>query len=107
MNERIKKLGAEIEVSGLHEFTALQLRKFMYDAQIGLDRRTVEKYLQEGYFSGLIAPRAFSTGKRHEQLSRSVMSNVSIWKRGPSFDDIMGNGESHESTTARASVRES
>jgi hypothetical protein len=102
VTDTIKKVGIQIDIAGVDDFTALELRQFMHNAGIGLSRQTIQKYLEEAFFEHLIAPIAWKPGKGRLQVDKSILMNVARWKRGPSFDDIISNGSEVHAGPAHA-----
>jgi len=91
-DETLHRLAIEIDLEELGEMTSLELQKLMYSAGIGLHRATIERYMKEAYFASVLLPAAWKTSKGAKGIDKSSMMNVSRWKRGPRFDEILGNG---------------
>lgn len=92
VSDTIYRLGLQIEMAGVNDFTALELREFMHSARIGLARQTIQRYLEEAYFERLIAPIAWKPGRGRQNVDKAILLNVSRWKRGSAFAEIVGNG---------------
>jgi hypothetical protein len=91
-DEVLRRLAQEIELEGIGEMTALELQKLMFHAGIGLNRGTIEKYLKESLFASLLIPAAWKAGKGRNNVDKAILMNVSRWKRGSRFEEILGNG---------------
>ncbi len=95
-DEILRRLAQEIDLEGIGEMTALELQSCMFSAGIGLSRETIEKYLKESLFAELLVPTAWKAGRGAKGADKTVLRNVSRWKRGPRFDEILGNGHAIE-----------
>jgi hypothetical protein len=91
-SDQIRRVGVEIDIDESLDFSALELREMMHRAGIGLSRQTLQRYLEEAVFDGLIAPIKWKPGKGRAQPDKSIFLNVALWKRGVHFNEIVGNG---------------
>jgi len=91
-DETLRRLAQEIDIDGIGEMTSLELQELMFNAGIGMSRETIEKYLKEAYFSKLLAPTAWKPGRASRSIDKTVMRNVSRWKRGLRFDEVLSDG---------------
>ena len=98
----LKRLAQQIDIEGIGEMTALELQSFMFHAGIGLSRQTIEKHLKEAYFASVLIPTAWKPGKGARNVDKSVLMNVSRWRKGPRFEDVLTNGHKDEGVTESA-----
>lgn len=96
VSESVYRFALQIQLLEINQFTTLELQECLFHAQLGLDRRTIERYLKEAYFEHVIIPTAWKVGRGHRDVDKTVLLNVARWKRGIAFDDVVNNGvEAH------------